>query len=488
MYKAQSFQRWREYIKMLQQYAYILRKNNGNNALHLYFLGILASIEILMSFSFLGFFHIAPISITIAYMPILIAGCLLGPLDAAFIGLLFGLASMYKASASYVLPGDKIFSPFLSGNPMESIIISVGSRVLFGLIIGLLYLKAHKSKKHPLIWIAVVSFIAKDLHSVLVYTSIWLTMPELGYTPFSAFRDYFNIGDFAAMISASCVVLFCLVISRTRLWKNLCHNIAAAREMQQRYSFHKIFQGMLIFIMLGFSIALAGYFAQRISFMLHNSDFEVSPHLQFDLFMLQVQFMIGMIALSLLLSLLLRMSHLNSIFKKHELTLDELTKIFNRKQFFPLCTEAIKNMNFAESPAGYFLIMDVDHFKTINDTYGHMEGDRILRELSNVLKKYFADIGIVGRLGGDEFAVLINKPLQYAELESTLQNLLADIHRIPCSDTLVTCSIGVCPINEYMTVNELYEKTDIKLYESKENGRNQFTIDTSVTNSNMIFA
>ena len=80
---------------------------------------LLLAIELIMSFTFLGFIHIDPISLTTAYIPIVVAGCLLGPLESTLIGLVFGLASMYKASALYVVSDDKIFSPLYSGNPIR---------------------------------------------------------------------------------------------------------------------------------------------------------------------------------------------------------------------------------------------------------------------------------------------------------------------------------------------------------------------------------
>ena len=81
----------------------------------------LVAIEFLMSFTFLGYIHIEPISITIAYIPILIAGCFLGTGQSMAMGLFFGLSSLYKASAYYVMPSDKVFSPFLSGYPLGSL-------------------------------------------------------------------------------------------------------------------------------------------------------------------------------------------------------------------------------------------------------------------------------------------------------------------------------------------------------------------------------
>lgn len=77
-----------------------------------YIFGFLIALELFMSFSFLGYIHIEPISMTFSYIPVLIAGCVLGPKESTITGTVFGLASMWKASALYVTRGDAIFSPF----------------------------------------------------------------------------------------------------------------------------------------------------------------------------------------------------------------------------------------------------------------------------------------------------------------------------------------------------------------------------------------
>ena len=116
-----------------------------------YIFSLLLALEILMSFTFLGYIHIPPISITYAFIPILAAGVLLGPAPATVVGAVFGLCSMYKASAFYVMEGDRIFSPFINGTPAESFLLSVGTRVLFGLMAGLLLCWA-KRRRHPSFW------------------------------------------------------------------------------------------------------------------------------------------------------------------------------------------------------------------------------------------------------------------------------------------------------------------------------------------------
>jgi uncharacterized membrane protein len=120
----------------------------ANGIMRRYTFVILIAIELLLSFSFFGYIHIEPISVTIAYIPVILAGALTGPAEAMTVGAVFGLSSMWKASANYVMPSDQLFSPFFSGNPFGSFMISTGARMLFGLAIGLLYTASRRSR-HP---------------------------------------------------------------------------------------------------------------------------------------------------------------------------------------------------------------------------------------------------------------------------------------------------------------------------------------------------
>ena len=199
-----------------------------------YMLWALIALELFMSFSFLGYIHIDPISITFVYIPVLAAGCLMGPKESTLVGAIFGLASMWKASAFYVGAGDMIFSPRQSGRPLESILLSVGSRALFGLISGLLYQLARRGR-HPLV--------------------------------------------------------------------NMLNN-----------------------------------WAQE-----HGGE-----------------------------------------------------------------------------TAGFFIILDIDHFKEINDAHGHPEGDRALKEVAQRLREIFGRDCLIGRMGGDEFALLVCEDLSPAEMEVEL--------------------------------------------------------------------
>ena len=161
---------------------------------------LLLAIELIMSFTFLGFIHIDPISLTTAYIPIVVAGCLLGPLESTLIGLVFGLASMYKASALYVVSDDKIFSPLYSGNPIGSILLSVGSRVLFGFVIGYLF-SLIKGRKYEKIGIWILSLISQWIHAFLVFIVMGACFPQLGYTGMSKF----HMGIYDDLIALCCL-------------------------------------------------------------------------------------------------------------------------------------------------------------------------------------------------------------------------------------------------------------------------------------------
>lgn len=117
----------------------------------------------------------------------------------------------------------------------------------------------------------------------------------------------------------------------------------------------------------------------------------------------------------------------------------------------------------------------MDHFKAINDTYGHSVGDTVLKEVSAILHSVFAGSGTIGRVGGDEFAAIIEKPLSEHDMRQKLDYFLkkiSDIH----TDTKVSCSIGACCFTCSIDIDTLMAQTDEVLYEAKERGRACYVI------------
>ena len=180
----------------------LFRKIWGDSSFERYAFWILIAVELLMSFTFLGYIHMPPLSVTIAYIPVIIAGALFGPVESAITGFVFGLSSMYKASAAYVMDADMVFSPFLSGFPAGSLLLSIGSRTLFGLLIGLAFMLASKSR-HKRLWRIVVSVFATKLYEFWVYLAMGIFFPEAGYDYTYTFK--INAGEIA-------IAVFCTVI------------------------------------------------------------------------------------------------------------------------------------------------------------------------------------------------------------------------------------------------------------------------------------
>ncbi|MDD5712405.1 MAG: histidine kinase N-terminal 7TM domain-containing protein [Smithellaceae bacterium] len=157
-------------------------------------------------------------------------------------------------------------------------------------------------------------------------------------------------------------------------------------------------------------------------------------------------------------------------------TIDSQTDILNRRYFFEL---AQKELERAERyrRALSLVIMDIDHFKKVNDTFGHLAGDEVLQTVAGICKGMLRTSDIMGRYGGEEFAFIL--PETSAQAATQIAERLRD--RIATAQTIyegkeicVTASFGVAGIeeDEVMALTELLKRADKALYEAKETGRN----------------
>jgi two-component system cell cycle response regulator len=154
---------------------------------------------------------------------------------------------------------------------------------------------------------------------------------------------------------------------------------------------------------------------------------------------------------------------------------DGLTNIANRKQLDTLLNDEIVRARRHTSPLS-ILMLDIDHFKRINDTFGHQAGDAVLRGLATLVKKRLRPTDTLGRYGGEEFcAILPATTLQGAATIAEELRALVAAHTFVADkqEIKATLSIGAGTLQGIMQADALYKSADEKLYEAKRTGRNK---------------
>lgn len=150
---------------------------------------------------------------------------------------------------------------------------------------------------------------------------------------------------------------------------------------------------------------------------------------------------------------------------------DSLTKLVNKRKFYELLDKKLKTLK----PKHYIAMLDIDHFKKINDTYGHLFGDKVLVDVAEMLRKYEGKNTVVGRFGGEEFIIYLGETDF-----TTAKNILEEIRKEIKNTTFmykdhvpvnISISIGLSELEEEENVIQTIYFADQNLYKAKQNGR-----------------
>jgi len=168
---------------------------------------------------------------------------------------------------------------------------------------------------------------------------------------------------------------------------------------------------------------------------------------------------------------------------QHTIAHDELTSSLTRRQFL----QSVQLLQQQATHSGHttaFLMLDIDHFKQVNDNYGHQMGDRALQSCVQTIQSLLRPQDLLGRLGGEEFAIFMTNT------DADAAYLCAEKIRLQVSQTpieqeqqqsfFIQISIGVCvcaPENQH-SIEQLFKQADDALYQAKRQGRNQVIIST----------
>lgn len=153
---------------------------------------------------------------------------------------------------------------------------------------------------------------------------------------------------------------------------------------------------------------------------------------------------------------------------------DQMTGVLNRRKFFELANELFDTPTYNL----YAIMIDIDRFKSINDTYGHPFGDKVLKHVTKVIKEQLQYGAIFARLGGEEFAILVDLPMS-VDVQECMEDLRILVQeQVILTDekekVKITISQGVALKDSFTKdIDHLLKKADDALYEAKGTGRNK---------------
>jgi len=160
-------------------------------------------------------------------------------------------------------------------------------------------------------------------------------------------------------------------------------------------------------------------------------------------------------------------------------TTDPLTELMNRRHFFELAERELEQTRRSSRPLS-FIMLDIDHFKEVNDNYGHLIGDLALIKLAKLLKQQLRKVDFCGRYGGEEFILCLpDTPASGAlEVAERIRNEVSQISIESAKDQPLTftISLGIAENKNDKNVEDILKRADSALYNAKESGRNQTKI------------
>lgn len=157
---------------------------------------------------------------------------------------------------------------------------------------------------------------------------------------------------------------------------------------------------------------------------------------------------------------------------------DPMTGLLNKVATKDIVSTMLKDK---ENEPPIILMIDIDNFKNINDTYGHLTGDEVLISVSEIIKNSFRDTDIIGRMGGDEFLVCLRMNGSIESLEDKISRLIRNVQeaRVQLSQLIlegISISVGVVHAFGNDNFDQLYHYADVAMYKAKGKGKNQYFI------------
>lgn len=158
---------------------------------------------------------------------------------------------------------------------------------------------------------------------------------------------------------------------------------------------------------------------------------------------------------------------------RKNMELEEFTRVLNKNSFTNYVKEELAMMHQDQYMA--LFVIDIDKFKSINDTMGHYYGDQVLIQIVDAIKKNLRENDYVGRIGGDEFSIFMKNILSMEYLNEKIENIMENIQGI-AGECQVSASVGISVISQKVDFETLFKSADEAMYEAKNDGGNRYCL------------
>lgn len=432
---------------------------------------VLTAVEFVLAFSGLGY-YIPYGSATIMYIPVIAAAYFYGIKAGVILGAAFGVTSIWKASMAGVGYFDSLFSPFASGNIAGSIYVAIGARILFGFAAGVLFKLFKNVKVNEYIKVTFLSVAAHLIHTFLVLIPMEYLFPKAHIDEEYIAGSIFSFNEILQIIILTVSMCLAVYISKN---KRLAEIEQILDEGRQSYYTKrlKIEGGFFVLFLFLVILALMFHLHDMTIMVVNATNIELPFEARIMFINLQIQFLVGVAAIAHIIGVFVTSYRIYSVYHINNADKDLMTGLYSKATAVDYGATVINNKK--DFPDTYFMIFDIDNFKAINDTYGHLMGDKVIINISRFLEKHFGTYGLVSRFGGDEFAVFVTRELGEDDIKRKIKDFQSDAASIYLGkEKLVTCSIGICHIDNEKNFDEVYRKTDEMLYQVKSAGRNGY--------------
>lgn len=431
---------------------------------------LLTALEFVLAFSGLGFVHYG--SATIMYIPVIAAAYFYGIRAGVLLGAVFGITSIWEASMAGIDYFDSLFSPFSSGNIAGSIYTALGARMLFGFASGVLFTLFKNVKINEYVKVTVLSITAQLIHILLVLIPMGYLFPKAHIDEEYITGNIFSVSEILQIILLTAIMCVTVYISKN---KRLAEIEKILDEGRQSYYTKrlKIEGAFFVLFLLSVILALMFHLHDMTIMVVNAADIELPFQTRIMFINIQIQFLIGVAAISYIIGIFITSYRVYAFYHINNADKDLMTGLYSKTTAVDYGATVINNKK--DFPDTYFIMIDIDNFKGINDTYGHLTGDNVIINIARFLEKHFGAYGLVSRFGGDEFVVFITRSLNKNDIERKIHEFQSDAASISLEDNRkVTCSIGVCHVDNEKKFDEVYRKADEALYQVKTAGRNGY--------------